>query len=137
MKGATFSRVAQFAALVFFVLPSLQGQVERASLAGTVTDTSGAVIPGVTIKVINEGTNTAVNLETDAAGEFRAVNLTPGSYSVDAEKSGFQRYLTRGLVLQVAQEARLDVRLQLGGLEQTVEVNAAPPLLQTEGSTVG
>src|SRR3954469_18070929 len=137
MKGATFSRVAQFAALVFFVLPSLQGQVERASLAGTVTDTSGAVIPGVTIKVINEGTNTAVNLETDAAGEFRAVNLTPGSYSIEAEKSGFQRYLTKGLVLQVAQEARLDVRLQIGGLEQTVEVNAAPPLLQTEGSTVG
>jgi Carboxypeptidase regulatory-like domain len=137
MKGVTICRVARFASLALLVLSIVQGQVERASLAGTVTDTSGAVIPGVTIKVINEGTNTAVNLETDAAGEFRAVNLTPGSYSVSAEKPGFQRYLTKGLVLQVAQEARLDVRLQVGGLEQTVEVNAAPPLLQTEGSTVG
>ncbi|MFL6449436.1 MAG: carboxypeptidase regulatory-like domain-containing protein [Bryobacteraceae bacterium] len=137
MNGVTISRVARFASLALLVLSLVQGQVERASLAGTVTDTSGAVIPGVTIKVINEGTNTAVNLETDAAGEFRAVNLTPGSYSVSAEKSGFQRYLSKGLVLQVAQEARLDVRLQVGGLEQTVEVNAAPPLLQTEGSTVG
>ena len=79
MKGATISRVAQFASLAFLVLSNLQGQVERASLAGTVTDSSGAVIPGVTIKVINEGTNTAVNLETDAAGEFRAVNLTPAA----------------------------------------------------------
>src|SRR5947209_7240020 len=137
MKGATFSRVAQFAALVFFVLPSLQGQVERASLAGTVTDTSGAVIPGVTIKVINEGTNTAVNLETDAAGEFRAVNLTPGSYTVEVSKSGFQRRVAKGIGLQVAQEARLDIQVQVGGVEQTVEVTAATPMLQTEGSTVG
>ena len=96
MKGATISRVAQFAWLGFLVLSSLQGQVERASLAGTVTDSSGAVIPGVTIKVINEGTNTAVNLETDAAGEFRAVNLTPGSYSIDAEKSGFPAVCVEG-----------------------------------------
>jgi hypothetical protein len=56
---------------------------------------------------------------------------------VQAEKTGFERYVTKGLVLQVAQEARLDIQLQLGGLEQTIEVSAAAPLLQTEGSTVG
>ena len=68
MKGATISRVAQFASLVLLVSSHVHGQVERASLAGTVTDTSGAVIPGVTVKVISEGTNASVNLETDAAG---------------------------------------------------------------------
>src|SRR5690242_19877410 len=137
MKSASFSRVVQFASVLLLVSSNVVSQVERASLVGTVTDSSGAVVPGVSVKVISEGTNASVNLETDAAGEYRAVNLTPGSYVVEAEKSGFQRYVTRGLVLQVAQEARLDVRLQVGGLEQTVEVNAAPPLLQTEGSTVG
>jgi hypothetical protein len=126
MKSASFSRVAQFAWLLLLVSSNVVAQVERASLVGTVTDSSGAVIPGVSVKVISDGTNASVNLETDAAGEYRAVNLTPGNYIVEAEKSGFQRYVTRGLVLQVAQEARLDVRLQVGGLEQTVEVNAAP-----------
>jgi hypothetical protein len=124
-------------AAAFLFLSLASAQVERASLIGTVTDNSGAVLPGVMIKVTNEGTNTSVNLTTDAAGDFRAVNLTPGTYAVEAEKAGFQRRITKGLVLQVAQEARLDIQLPLGGVEQTIEVSAAAPLLQTEGSTVG
>jgi hypothetical protein len=126
-----------FGTLALALLPLAQAQVERASLAGTITDDSGAVLPGVAIKVTNETTNTSINLETDAAGDYRAVNLTPGTYSIQAEKSGFQRHLTKSLVLQVAQEARLDIQLRLGGVEQTIEVSAAAPLLQTEGSTVG
>src|SRR5215469_4992691 len=126
-----------FGTLALALLPLAQAQVERATLAGTITDDSGAVLPGVAIKVTNEATNTSINLETDAAGDYRAVNLTPGSYSIQAEKSGFQRHLTKSLVLQVAQEARLDIQLRLGGVEQTIEVSAAAPLLQTEGSTVG
>src|SRR3954447_5050372 len=122
---------------LFSVLFPMFGQVERASLVGTVTDSSGSVLPAVSIKVTNEGTNTSITLSTDAAGDFRAGNLTPGSYAITAEKTGFQRHLTRGLVLQVAQEARVDIQLSLGALEQTVEVSAATPLLQTEGSTVG
>ncbi|HEY3739073.1 MAG TPA: carboxypeptidase-like regulatory domain-containing protein, partial [Bryobacteraceae bacterium] len=62
---------------------------------------------------------------------------TPGSYTVEAVKAGFQRFISKGLVLQVAQEARLDIQLQIGAVEQSVEVSAAAPLLQTEGSTVG
>ena len=118
-------------------LSASYAQVERASLAGTVTDNSGAILPGVAVKVTNEGTNTAVSLMTDDAGDYRAVNLTPGSYTVEAEKTGFQRHVTKGLVLQVAQEARLNIQMQIGAIEQTVEVSAAAPLLQTEGSTVG
>jgi carboxypeptidase family protein len=137
MKSAIISRLIYSGFLAVLTLPPANSQVERASLAGTATDNSGAVVPGVAVRVTNEATNTSVNLQTDAAGEYRAVNLTPGSYAVDAEKSGFQRYVTKGLVLQVAQEARLDIRLQLGGVEQTIEVSAAEALLQTEGSTVG
>jgi hypothetical protein len=124
-------------ALGFCFLSAAFAQVERASLTGTVSDKTGAVLPDVAVKVTNESTNTSINLSTDAAGAFRAVNLTPGSYAVEAEKTGFQRYMTKGLVLQVAQEARLDIQLALGGVEQTVEVGAEAPLMQTEGSTVG
>jgi hypothetical protein len=127
----------RFLSIVFSLLCPLYAQVERASLAGTVTDNTAAVLPSVAIKVTNQDTNTAVNLLTDAAGDYRAVNLTPGSYTVEAVKQGFQRFISKGLVLQVAQEARLDIQLQVGAIEQSVEVSAAAPLLQTEGSTVG
>jgi len=123
--------------ILLVVFCPVYAQVERASLAGTVTDNSASVLPNVGVKVTNEGTNTTVNLSTDGAGNYRAVNLTPGSYTVEAVKPGFQRFITKGLVLQVAQEARLDVQLQIGAVEQSVEVSAAAPLLQTEGSTVG
>ncbi|HEY3456445.1 MAG TPA: TonB-dependent receptor [Bryobacteraceae bacterium] len=137
MESATIGRLIRSGLLAVLTLPLADSQVERASLAGTVTDNSGAVVPGVTLKVTNEATNTAANLQTDAAGDYRAVNLTPGSYAIEAEKPGFQRYVTRGLVLQVAQEARLDIQLQLGGVEQTIVVSGTAALLQTEGSTVG
>jgi hypothetical protein len=136
-KNLIIMRLLCFGSLVIAILPLAHGQVERATLAGTITDNSGAVVPGVAIKVTNEATNISVNLETDSAGDYRAVNLTPGSYGLRAEKTGFQLYTTKSVILQVAQEARLDIRLELGGVEQTIEVSAAAQLLQTEGSTVG
>src|SRR5579872_1398733 len=105
MNMATNVKFLSIATVVLMVASVAYGQAERASLAGTVTDNSGAVLPGTIVKVTNEGTNTSVSLETSAAGEYRAVNLIPGSYTIEVEKQGFQRHITKGLVLQVAQEA--------------------------------
>ena len=107
-------------------------QVERASIVGTIRDSTGSVVPGVTVKVINQGTNNTTNLQTDQAGEYSATNLTPGAYTVEAEKTGFTRRVYRDFVVQVAQIARLDITLELGAVEQTVEVTGEAPLLQTE-----
>jgi hypothetical protein len=78
MKSAIM-RLMCFGSLAAAMLVPVHGQLERASIAGTVSDKSGAVIPGVAVSVTNQATNTSVNLQTDAAGEYRAVNLTPGS----------------------------------------------------------
>ncbi len=112
-------------------------QVERASIVGTIRDSSGSVVPGVAVKVVNQGTNTTANLQTDSAGDYSATNLTPGAYTVEAEKSGFTHKVYRGFVVQVAQVARLDITLAVGAVEQTVEVTGATPLLQTENASVG
>src|SRR5437764_9613429 len=112
-------------------------QVERASIVGTLRDPSGSVVPGVTVRVINEGTNTTTTLTTDAAGEYSASNLTPGKYTIEAEKSGFTRRVYRNFAVQVAQVARLDITLEVGAVEQTVEVTTQAPLLQTENASVG
>ncbi len=112
-------------------------QVERASIVGTIRDSTGSVAPGVALKVINQATNATENLQTDSAGDYSATNLTPGTYSVEAEKSGFTRRVYRDFVVQVAQVARLDITLAVGAVEQTVEVTGETPLLQTENASVG
>lgn len=125
------------AALLVAFAPFTYSQTERATIVGAITDTSGASVAGATVKVVEETTNTILTLQTDSAGEYRASNLTPGSYTVEAQKSGFSTFISKGFVVQVGQTARLDMTLQVGGITQTVEVTGEIPVLQTENAAVG
>ena len=118
-------------------VPALRAQVERASIVGKITDTTGAAMGGVAVMVTNEATNTSVRVSSDDAGAFTAVNLIPGSYSVSASPNGFRPVLFRNFILQVGQSARLDITMELGNVQETVEVTGAIPLLQTENASVG
>src|SRR6059036_158830 len=117
--------------------PETTAQVERGSIVGTTSDKSGAVVPGVEVTVTNESTNVAVVVRTDDSGNYAAVNLLAGSYTVSAKNIGFSNQVFKGFVLQVGQEARLNIVLEVGDVEQVVEVNAVAPLLQTENASVG
>ena len=92
---------------------------------------------GVQIVVTNEATNTALTLTTDSAGAYSAVNLIPGSYSITASLPGFSRQVFRNYELQVSQQARFNITMEVGNVEQAVEVQATAPLLQTENASVG
>ncbi len=116
---------------------SLSAQVERASIVGTITDRSGAAIPDALVQVTHEGTNTTLAVRAGESGNYSAPNLAPGSYTVTVEKPGFSRAVMRGFVVQVGQAARLDVTMDVGAVEQSVAVEAAAPLLETEDSSVG
>ncbi|HZO55937.1 MAG TPA: carboxypeptidase regulatory-like domain-containing protein [Bryobacteraceae bacterium] len=131
--------MAKFSSVAVFVLgvSVAIAQTERASVIGNVTDSSGAPMAGVEVTVTNEGTNTVVRLTTDDAGAYQAVNLIPGSYSINATRSGFRAAIFRNFVLQVGQSARLDIQMEVGSVEQAVEVTGAIPLLQTENASVG
>ncbi|MBM3783752.1 MAG: TonB-dependent receptor [Acidobacteria bacterium] len=113
------------------------GQVERASIVGNITDKSGAAMAGVEVTVTSAATNTSQRLLTDDAGAYSAVNLIPGTYNVQASKAGFRNAIFRDFVLQVSQAARLDITLEVGDVNQSVEVVGAAPLLQTENASVG
>jgi len=117
--------------------PALYAQVERASIVGKITDSTGAAMAAVEVTVTNEATNTSTHVVTDDAGAFTAVNLIPGSYSVNASTKGFRPVVFRNFVLQVGQSARLDITMEVGKVEQTLEVTGAVPLLQTESASVG
>lgn len=134
----TRSRVFPFL-LSFFVSLSLPvlAQVERASIVGSITDKSGAAMAGIELTVTNEATNTSVKLTTDSSGAYIVPNLNPASYTVAVTHAGFRPVTFRNFVLQVSQNARLDITLEVGGVEQSIEVTGAVPLLQTENASVG
>ncbi len=111
-------------------------QVTTGTIVGTVSDSSG-VVPGasVTIRDVNKGTSTVV--VTDETGGFTAPFLSPGTYAVEANVQGFKKWVRDGVILQVNQRARVDVALEVGGIEETTTVVAEAPLLRTDSSEVG
>jgi hypothetical protein len=112
------------------------GQSFYGSVVGTVTDPSGAVIPSASVTLTNTGTNEKRSAQTDAAGSFRFVNLVPANYRLEVEAAGFKHMTREPIVVQVESAVRTDARLEVGALNETVEVTAATALLQTETSTL-
>ncbi|MDQ2901716.1 MAG: TonB-dependent receptor, partial [Acidobacteriota bacterium] len=101
------------------------------------TDASGAVLPGVSIRATNLATNTFREIQTDAAGSYSIPFLPAGDYTVTATRTGFQAQKTDKATLEVQQTARMDFSLKIGDVNESIEVNATAAVLQTENSTVG
>ena len=114
--------------LVTLYLP-LRAQTVDTAIEGTVTDNSGAVIPGATISVLSVATGTGKKAVADSSGEYSVTYLAPGTYDVTVAATGFTSSVEKGIVLQINQQARVNVSLKAGGAEQTVVVTEAQPLL--------
>ena len=111
-------------------------QTERGAISGVVTDETKAAVPGVTIKVINAGTNVATDVISSDAGTFIAVNLPPGTYRIEATLQGFRTSIISGITLNAGSTARVDVQLNLGSMTELVNVVAENSTLQTEDAKV-
>src|SRR5437667_12155938 len=85
------------------------GQSERGTIGGTVTDSSGAVVPNAKVTVTNESTNTRINLTTNETGSFTAPSLAVGLYTVRVEREGFRPYVKTGVAVNAATTVRADV----------------------------
>src|ERR1700760_2538485 len=131
-------RYCLWLALTLVLVSSVSfAQVERATITGTLTDKNGAVVPDAAVRVTEESTNETKVLQSDSAGVYTVSNLTPGSYTIEVEKSGFTKHINKGYVVQVGQTARLDVVMDVGSVTQSVEVTGALPVLQSENASVG
>src|SRR6201999_2511766 len=110
--------------------PSGMAQVTTASLVGTVSDSTGAILPGATVTIVNLGTQETRTATTNSDGEY-AFNLLPiGNYSVKVDASGFSSFSVPTVTLNVGDRQRIDARMAVGGATQQVQVTAAPPALQ-------
>jgi hypothetical protein len=119
-----------------FSLTLLHAQSDLATVTGVVTDTAQAVMPAVSITIRNVDTNIARTMRTNEDGYFTVTNLPPGSYELLAEKSGFRTYRETGIVLEVGQVLRSDVRLAVGSISDSVNVSAEIAPLNTENGAV-
>src|SRR5437870_1531749 len=102
-----------------------------ATLRGHVEDSSGAVLPGVTITLTNQGTKTTQEAVTDNRGQYTFASLFPGTYDLRAELTGFKTYEQKGLSLGPNDTRGLDVRLDVGQRTETVTVTAQKEVIQT------
>ncbi len=128
-KNVSKHLLSTFVLLVLFT-GAAWGQV-TASITGIVKDSSGAVIPGTTVSVKNLESGLTRSAETDASGSFNVPSLPVGQYDVSAEKSGFKRQVRGGITLAVAQQAVVNLVLEIGSVAEQVTVTAAPPIVNT------
>ncbi len=106
-------------------------------LSGTITDPAGTPVPNVRIKLNNTANGRSRDVQTTEAGVYSAPFLSPGHYDLAAEATGFKSSRRRGVEVQVDTKVRVDLRLEIGTVTETVEVTAATPLINSENAAVG
>ncbi|HWC17861.1 MAG TPA: carboxypeptidase-like regulatory domain-containing protein, partial [Terriglobales bacterium] len=126
-----------FIAMLFLMAPTLWAQqVSVAQVAGQVTDNTGAVVPGATIRMIEMERGVVHTATTDSQGRYVLPGLPVGPYRLEVQKESFKTYVQEGIVLQVNDHVTLNGLLQAGTVSQVVEVNAGAAMVQTETSSV-
>jgi len=134
----TVSRRLLGAILLWLIagLSQMSAQVTTATILGTVTDSTGAIVPGVSITIRNVETGITRAVTTDEQGRYRAAQLVVGHYEVAAEAAGFQTLVRSGIELTVGREATLDLTLQVGTVSESVTVTGEAPLIESTKAEV-
>lgn len=140
-KSMSLGRACYMALVcVFFILlpnHSAFGQVDEGSITGTVTDTTGALIPGAQVTLVNTDQGITLQTRTNGAGGYTFSPVRIGHYTITVASKGFETTTQTNLTVQVAQVLQVNVTMKAGAATETVEVTSAPPLLQTEEASVG
>ena len=124
--------------LVLLATTLAGGQTFRGTVLGTVTDASGAAIPGASVTVRNADTGLVRTTETQADGGYRVPELPIGTYDVTIEKSGFRASVTKGVQVSVAAERLVDAALELGEVREQILVSGEDlPQIETTSNTLG
>jgi carboxypeptidase family protein len=115
----------------------LVAQAVTGTILGTVTDATGGVMPGATVTLKHEGTGQTRTIVTDSGGEFTVPALQTGKYTLSAELSGFKTITLSGIDVGVDQRVRINVKLEIGTVSESVTVAGQSPLVQISSSELG
>ncbi|MGH9629780.1 MAG: TonB-dependent receptor [Bryobacteraceae bacterium] len=130
---------ARCCALVAFLVSGSMclAQLDTGVILGTVLDPSGAVVPGATVVVENQGTGASYNLTTDSSGSYIATALPVGTYRVSASAPGFKTRVNENMRVQVSDRLVVDITLETGQVSERITVSAETPIVDTASSTLG
>src|SRR4029453_9803469 len=129
--------VLLFALACFCLSPGVaRSQDPAATILGIVTDSSGSVLPGVSVTIKRVDTAQTRTMTSDEGGRYRVPLLSPGRYEVTAQLSGFQTVVRSGVTLTVGQEALVNIQMPIGNIAESVTVQAAAPLVETTTSSL-
>jgi len=125
--------------LISFALAafSLAQDLRTGTLVGLVSDSSGAAVPGAQVTVVNLQTKVESKTVTTPDGNYSVSYLNLGQYEVSVEANGFMKYVRPGVIVQAGATVRIDVPLEVGAVNQEIEVTAASPLLATDSAVIG
>jgi hypothetical protein len=133
------NRFTRFALLpaCFLVATGLFGQFETAEVLGTIHDSSGAVVPKADVSLLNQETGIQMKTSTDDNGNYNFFNVRAGRYTIVMEATGFTRFTTTDVIVNVNARQRVDATLQLGAVSESIEVTGAAAALETDSSEHG
>src|SRR4051794_24633713 len=129
-------RIVSAKTLILFLAGAAFAQGDRGTLTGTVTDPAQAAVPAAKLTLKNAETGAAFATITTPTGNYTVASLPIGSYDLTVEAPGFKREIRQGIRIQVAQNTRIDVELQVGATTESVTVSTDAPLLKTENAEV-
>ncbi len=124
--------------LIILILPLtvVDAQVAGGSIAGRVTDSNGAVLPGAQVAIRNTATGVTTQLVANNEGVYRAPNLLPGDYEITASAANFASFLQKGVVLTVGADLTIDLKLTAGAVTATILVSGEAPTVDTTTPTI-
>ena len=137
MKTRKFSFILLLIAACVFMTGRVAFGQSTATLQGTVTDQKGAVVPNATITVRNQATSIERTAQTDSSGNYQVAALPVGTYSVVVQAQGFKSDAVSDLNVEVARTLVKDFQLEVGSLEQRVNITADTPVIETATTSVG
>src|SRR3954468_733273 len=128
-----------FLAVVLFatIIARASAQDFRGGITGRITDSSGGRLPGVTVTATNVATKVASSTTTNGEGDYTILYLTPGVYSLTAELSGFKKVLQENVQVRISDRVGIDLKMDVGRIEETISVTAESPILQTTSGSTG
>lgn len=132
-----FAYLTSIALLCSCLALSAHAQTIDTAILGTVTDSTGAVLPNATVTVVSPATGIAKTAVTSAQGEFEVRFLTPGTYDVSVQSGGFAPQTQKGIVLQIGQQEKVNFSLSVSAQQQNIVVEGGQLLLQTENASLG
>jgi len=129
--------VAVFAGLLAFAPVPALAQGQNSAVQGHVVDESGGALPGVTVTVTHQGSGMFRQVVSNADGSYFVTGIIPGPYKITADLSGFKKYEQPDIVLTIGNTATLDIKLAVGGIEESVTVSGTSPLVDITSKQIG